>query len=1091
MIMASQLELTQKPFIELQIEALCEENRIKPKRVRKFVKELESRLLSIKKLNYQKLLNRSFRLPLAERPNSLNADYPKCFKFLPPEKLDVIGGFRTSSARKNVGHVDLAVCIPASCFEKKDIKNQRYHIKRALYLTQLAHLLNGATGLGLIEKIQFQYHKGDFLKPVLLLTPSDEKLKTSTMFQLFVYPSPDCAIKTSALNPLHGNVAPKWFFNDYPIESDDQDVQAFLVSDSTATPTPLYNSSILLDMELVPIADTLAEQISGQESIMNALMLTKVWLSQRDLHHHFSFILSVFVAYLQTRRTIHQNMSSYTIFKLIIKFILLSDWANYGASYFDDSKEKIPTFKQAFPVVFLSPSGNLNLCFNVTLDLYDRLKHEAQVAQSILDSNSPDTFELLFLKKIDFINKFDVIVHLPKCTKKLPANIEYLKQFMQLGVFTPRIYSENVLRLVQRGLTDRVLLVQQSIRQLLTLNKTWNLRSIPYDPSNEAECTFTFGLLLDGEKSLRILDIGPQAETPEAEEFRKFWDPKSQLRLQNGLISETVVWHVDSFSQRRAIIKFILNHALKRANITNVVVHYTLLERFLDLQNVHFRWKDEKDTDNGDSNRENTNTAKKRKNEELDDGKPIGVGEEVYLRVMRSYNELNKVIRSIEGLKHSINSIQPISTHLRSTSVFPPLPVSIQARNKSLKRTKGVTLFPEDFKEVGKILYIEPVEILITLDNTGKWPSDFEGVEAAKIEYLIELGENLKEREYGVKFSGTYLDLLHGQFVFRIRVKCAKELTQSLATLGRNEFLKRRLDLEVLPLMHGALDQLYRQKPAFSLTCRLVKRWMSCHLMTDHISDHALDLIVANLFLHSEPYSEPSSSSCGFRRFLMLMSTHNWKELPLVVNFNNQLKVDEINRFKETMKENRSKYPPVVIVTPFDKLSSPWTKTNPTQELLDLLVRICTKGLHFFNKNIIENFQVLDDLKALFRPNFKTFDLIIKLHSHTVQTFFMSIDPPKNFKLVGREPSSNQPSAFKVMPIVDLNVIEQYVKLLRDNYDDLAMFFYDKYGQRVIGIIMKPNSERKLEGDLSKFVKGIKQLGAKLVDSVSVVKRDK
>lgn len=1088
--MASQLELTQKPFIELQIEALCEENRVKQKRVVKFVKELESRLLSIKELNYQKLLNKFLRLPLAERPNSLNADYPKCSKFVPPEKLDVIGGFKTSTARKKVAHVDLAVRIPASCFEKKDIKNQRYHIKRALYLTQLAHLLNGATGLGIIERLQFQYHKGDFLKPVLLITPSDEKLKQGTIFQLFVYPNADCAIKTPALHPTHGNVAPRWFFQDYPIETEDSDVRAFLNGGSTATPTPLYNSSILLDMELIPLSETLSEQILGQESIMNALMSTKIWLSQRDLHHHFSFILSVFVAYLQTRRTIHQNMSSYTIFKLIIKSIISSEWSTKGASYFEDSADKIATFKEAFPVVFLSPSGNLNLCYNITLDLYNRLKHEAQVAQHILDSNSPDTFELLFLKKVEFINKFDVIVHLPKCTKKLPAKIEYLKQFMQLGVFTPRVYSENVLQLVQNGLTDRVILLQQSLKHLMTLNKTWNFKSIPYDPSNETDCTFTFGLLLHGENSLRILDIGPQAETPEAEDFRKFWDPKSQLRLQNGIISETVVWHVDCFSQRRAIIKYILDHALKRAKITNVVVHYTLLERFLDLQNVHFCWKDKRGAENGLSEGKNASTPQKRKNEEIDEGEPIGIGEEVYLRVLRSYNELNKVIRSIDGLKHSINSIQPTSSHLRSTSVFPPLPVSVQVRNKSLKRTKGVALFPENFKEVGKILHIEPVEIMITLDNTGKWPSDFQGVEAAKLEYLLELGESLKEREYSVKLSNDYLDLLYGQFVFRLRVKCVKELTQSLVALGRSEFLKRRSDLEVLPLVHGALDQLYRQKPAFSLTCRLVKRWMSCHLMTDHISDHALDLIVAHLFIHPEPYSEPASSLCGFRRFLMLMSTHNWKELPLMVNFNNQLKVDEINKLTETVKDNRAKYSPLVITTPFDKLSSPWTKTDPTPELLDLLVRICTKGLHFFNKNILENFQVLDELKALFRPNFKTFDLLIKLHSHVVQNFFMSIDPPKNFRLVGKEPVSNQPSAFKVMPIVDLNVTEQYVKLLRDNYDEVAMFFYDKYGQKIIGVIMKPNSARKLEGDLSKFMKGIKQLGTKLVDSVSVVKHN-
>lgn len=1074
--MTAQLELSLKPFIELQIEALVGDNSIKPERVNKFAKELESRFVSLKNLDTEKLLKAPHRLPLIGRPNSLTSDYPEHLKFHAPEKLDIVGGFKTSTALKRTNYVDLAIRMPDGCLEKKDIKNQRYQHKRALYLTRLAHLLSSRVGSGLVDKLEFRYHQGDFLKPVLLITPKDIKLRKKIIFQLFIYPS-ETIFKVSMLHPSRGNVAPKWFFQDYPLNEAESDVQEFLEGNSDGSISPFYNSSILFDIEMVSNSNILQEQIGEQASIADALMITKIWLYQRELHHHFSFIVSTFVAYLQTKQVIHQNMSSYQIFKMIIRSLSSSDWTDSGISYYDDFKEKISTFKNYFPVIFLSPSGNLNLCYNISKDLYLRLKHEAQLSFDILSANLVDTFELLFLKKLCFINKFDVILHLPKCTKKLPLKLDHLRKFLDHGVFIPRVYSEAILNSIERALSDRVTLVQQSSDHLL-LDKKWSIKSIPYDPSNE-DNTFTVGLLLQPEKALRIIDVGPQAQTPEADDFRQFWDPKCQLRLQNGVISETVVWHVDNFSSRRAIIKYILIHALKRIDIHNIVVHYTLLERFISLNNVYFQWND-----SSSSQVSENDEPKKRKREEIKI--PTGTGEEIFQRVLRSYNELNKVVRSIEGLKHQISGIQPLSQHLRGTAVFPPLPVCLQQRNEALKRRKGVTLFPSDFSETGKILTVEPIEILLSLESSGKWPSEAEAYKAAQLDYLIDLGQALKEKEYTVKFSSDCLDVLHGQFVFRLRIKCPKQLFMATSTKTTQ---RNRLELEVLPRIHSALDQLYREHPAFGLTCRLVKRWLSCHLMTDHVSDIALDLIVAHLFLHPQPYSAPSSSACGFRRFLMLVAQHDWGQNPLVVNFDDQLKSDEITHLKDLMNEDRSKYPPIVIYTPYDKEISPFTRPHPSLSQLDLLCRISAKAFEFFNQDIFCSFDTLDKCKALFRPNFKLFNILIKLNTHVVQNFFMSIDPPKGFKLCGKEPNGRYASAFKVMPIVDLNVVEQYVQLLRSKFDQYALFFYDRYGQRVIGVILKPESEKALGGDLRKFIGDMRSLGSKLVDSITVNKQ--
>lgn len=1063
--MASQLELAQKPFIELQIEALVEENVIKPNRVGKFIEKLESRIVSLRSLDRRK----PFKLPLMRRPNSSDDDYPKISKFVPPEKIVVVGGFKTSTAIKRANYVDIAIPLPSRYLEKKDIKNQRYYKKRALYLRQLAHLLRKDD---LVEELHFRYHQGDVMKTVLILTPKCGKLKSAgIMFQLFAYPAED-VIKLSMLHPAHGNLAPKWFFKDYPVESYDPAVKKFLESDSDVMPSPFYNSSILFDIEVVANSALLTEQLSPHASLTEALVLAKIWLYQRELHNLFSFIISMYMAYLQTRQVIHQNMSSYQVFKTTIKSLASSDWDQAGLSYFDDSKEKISTFKPFFPIVFLSPSGALNLCYNITQDLYDRLKHEAQVAQGIFASNSSHTFELLFLTKLDFANKFDVIVQLPKCTAEPPLDLEYLKKWMDHGTFSRRVYSDYILKTVRTALTDRIVLVQQSIEHL----SAGCAEYLPAVSNSGEDDTFTFGLSLDPEKSLRLVDVGPEAQSDEAEEFRRFWGSKCELRLQNGIISETVVWQVDRFHQRRAIIEHILDYAIKkRHNLPKVIVHSTLLERFISLENVLFQWRDEPSL----IGETNTSNGSKRKCRQ-DDIKPIGVGEEVFQKLLCAYNEFNKVLRNVEGMKHAITSIQPISQHLRNSSVFPPLPVSLQRRNISLKRRKGVSIFPEDFDQVGNLLHIEPSEILIALESTGKWPNELEAFEAARLEYLIELGEALKEREYCVKFADNFLDVLHGQFVFRIHVKCPKQIALISASSSKGDFHKTRTDLEIMPKIHSALDQLYREKPAFGLTCRLVKRWIYCQLLTDHLSDITLDLIVAHLFLNPEPYTEPSSSLLGFRRFLKLMAQHDWNQSPLMVNFNNQLKVDEETRLKDAMLKDRSRYPPLVICTPYDREASFWTKKTPTMPLLDLLVRICSAAHRFICSDVAPN------IRGLFQPNIKLFDMIVFLRSEVVQNLFMNTNPSKVFELHGREPEEKNPSALKVMPIVDLNLVEQYVKLLRDSYDKTAVFFYDKYGQRMIGVVLRPEDSSAAPADLAA---GMKKLGSKLVESVKLVKK--
>ena len=54
-----------------------------------------------------------------------------------------------------------------------------------------------------------------------------------------------------------------------------------------------------------------------------------------------------------------------------------------------------------------------------------------------------------------------------------------------------------------------------------------------------------------------------------------------------------------------------------------------------------------------------------------------------------------------------------------------------------------------------------------------------------------------------------------------------------------------------------SLYRLHQQYPAFGTGVRLCKRWVSAHLLSNHVTDEAVELMVAHLFTCPAPYSIP------------------------------------------------------------------------------------------------------------------------------------------------------------------------------------------------------------------------------------------
>ncbi len=67
---------------------------------------------------------------------------------------------------------------------------------------------------------------------------------------------------------------------------------------------------------------------------------------------------------------------------------------------------------------------------------------------------------------------------------------------------------------------------------------------------------------------------------------------------------------------------------------------------------------------------------------------------------------------------------------------------------------------------------------------------------------------------------------------------------------------------------HGLVSNIGGTNPAFGPACRLAKRWVSVHMMSNHVCEEAVELLVAAAFTGLGPREQPGSRVAGERLML-------------------------------------------------------------------------------------------------------------------------------------------------------------------------------------------------------------------------------
>ena len=251
-------------------------------------------------------------------------------------------------------------------------------------------------------------------------------------------------------------------------------------------PTPFYNSILLHDLTKGDKWKEFEEFLKELPlQVFNGLKLFLVWVKQLGINCGFGEFdfedgLLLFKQLFHLN-VINKLMSSFQIFRHIIVWIRGVE--NCGG--------------------FIT---------HLDVNVGTKLRKMADRAMGLLDKADTDSFNILFTQKVEFYQNFDAVL-LIRYSQKLEKNIlkklevEVIVDYME---FKKPLVVKYLIQVLRFALGSRVVEI------------------VPYDSGKNI---MAFGLrLADAGNAFRVLDMGPEANVPEAKEFREFWGRNSQMR---------------------------------------------------------------------------------------------------------------------------------------------------------------------------------------------------------------------------------------------------------------------------------------------------------------------------------------------------------------------------------------------------------------------------------------------------------------------------------------------------------------------------------------------------------------------------------
>ncbi|XP_073959945.1 nucleolar protein 6 Mat89Ba [Choristoneura fumiferana] len=1008
-------------LFRLQIEEILEEVKLKEKHVKKiqtWLEELKKHLQSIPEDDEEynlseKTLIKKLKVKL---PVNNHLDRTRCtFQFHKFKDIEIVGSYALGCAINSKLVIDVQITVPAETYTKNDSLNYRYHKKRAAYLAYIASHLKK---LETIEELKYSWLNGCQTKPVLDVTPIG-KLGNHCTVRINLICDAE-AYKLHRFSPGRNNLREAWLLAKESENNSD-----------VGPPTPYYNSSVLSDLTAAVNQDFLKEALSNSENLKQAVILLKIWLRQRRLQVS-GFVIGLLVAYLVQTKRINNIMSSYQIIRNVWISLKTSEWNSTGISINKDSP--VSEYHAHFPVVFLDRTGSFNICYQMTSGTYAALKREAALAVDMLDDGTVNGFIPLFMTPVTPLMQYDYILRFKNFPKLKQVVIDKapIESKLNYGIDELALVTGSLHQVLAKGLGARADL----ILELVDADFSWPVGKSYKKVKDGYKESLAFGIILNPERALDIVDKGPAANLPEAEEFRAFWGDKSELRrFQDGSITETCVWEGDSLAERRTIARQIVDYLIQLKYDIPPTDLFHVLDQLASL------------------------TTRKRFTRET-----RCESEESALAALRACDELRTDLRGLTQLPLDVSAVYGTSPVFSYSEPFPPLPAG---PHKPWRR--GGTCLIKDIEKDGVATlpeYTPVCETVIELGHSGKWPGELEAFRCLKAAFHLQIADRLnKQFNLPTQAYATHIDVLKNGLVFRLVIAHPKEITLLRREVENGvvkfkeseESIKLQCDTVLMPRLRGALHGLHQRHPSFGPAVSLFKRWLSSHLLGPHFPPSAAELVAARVYTHTHPHGAPTQPQLGFLRTLRGLSDTDWAREMVVLDFNGDMKREEILKLESKFASREASAPYMHIVTSYDGgLPGVWTAPLLRQTVLRAQA-LARNTLKYMEDSLVEG--MVDNVLSAFVPSYAGYDVLIHLQP--------SLSPYRCERVDVRPERRAVPPAGDVIPVVGFNPVQNYLDELQSAFSEFALFFHDTYGGEVIAVLWKPDISSDKEFQVS------------------------
>ncbi|EXJ89790.1 hypothetical protein A1O3_02857 [Capronia epimyces CBS 606.96] len=941
------------------------------------------------------------RVPFPEPQPSKKTNYK--FEFKVPTQIVIGGALPLGSSLKHQHVVELTAIMPEDLLQEKDYLNSRAPHKAAFYLACIASTIKEKQGPD--YDMSFAYLCDVDLLPTIELVPKDKALSKFT-FRVAVG-FPDASIPVAKTLPT-------------------KNCLRHAVSGEATTadqPTPFYNSAIRSAASVSSFEDLV--QKTRSPAFDDACRIGQLWLRQRGFSssarsggfgwREWCYMCALFLHSGGHRGhpLFSKQYSCLQFFKAMLQILAGRDLRD--PMVLNITNLTIP--RSEYPILFDGNTG-VNILYKMTPWSYQSLRHHAQISLAAVNSRNEDSFDSTFTLNVAApVLQYDELFSI-----KVPA-----ARYRTAGEerdFLLRMHTTLV-----RGLGDRATLVNFRIPQ----RPNWSLNKNPV-LINKEDYELEVALLTTPDNVARLVDHGPAAEEQdEAAEFRRLWGEKAELRrFRDGSISESLVWAPGS-----PVTLQIISH----------------------LATLHFKIPP---------------SSVKVKGQDLESsalGTESPVSAKDAFRIIGStFQTLASTLHGLEDLPLPIRSIFPADPGLRSSSV-------------------GHPLLPQTTR---------PLNMIIQFDSSTRWPDSLPAIQYTKIAFLLKLAELLTaantslETRVGLEntdsaatghFNTSFLDIIYpspapglSSICFRARIHHDREehlLQTALADKSLHGSLRdslttalatHRRDFLAQPNHTTAIRTLCTRFPPLSATIRLVKKWVSSHLLLPHIPEEVLEVVAAHVFLHPAPWSTPGSSTTAFLRCLHLLSRWDWASAPLSVDLSlsqdmtaSQLS-DIQTRFQAWRKLDPSMNNVVWFIgTNHDATGIVWTQgARPPRVVAGRLTALARAAVDV----VITKGTQMDDLDwtGLFTSPLADFDFQIQLKPSVLRS-----NKSKAGSTSAPQPNGGT-SEFKNLQIhealdtasIGHDPVELFLRDLNHVFGSTALFFHDQHGGRVIAGLWRP-----------------------------------